>query len=165
MGDLAKAGAISRPSLYLLYANKEELFRAVVIRYCKNAEKLADKKIEAGQDVEEQLKGVMQIWVVDPFIEIGRSPESGEIYEAGYTFANDLRGQFSQTYLKQVESILNNSNLVNAKTVEQHGFSIHRVAEMMVHSTLGLKREVRNLEQLESLLADIRRWNLALLCS
>jgi len=165
MGDLAEAGEISRPALYLLYANKEEIFRAVITRYYENAEKLAYKRIESSEDVEQQLKGVMQTWVVEPFIEINRSPEAGEIYEAGYAFADDLRDQFSQIYMKQVESVLHNSSLVHLKTVQQHGLSIRRVAEMMVHSTLGLKRELRDLEKLESLLADIRRWNLALLCS
>lgn len=165
MGDLAEAGEISRPALYLLYANKEALFRAVITRYCKNAEKLAYERIESSEDVEQQLKGVMQTWVVEPFIEINRSPEAGEIYEAGYAFADDLREQFGKIYINQVESVLNNSSLVHPKTVQKLGFSIRRVAEMMVHSTLGLKRELRDLEKLESMLSDIRRWNLVLLCS
>ena len=128
MGDLAKAGELSRPALYLLYANKEEIFRAVITRYCKNAEKLAYERIELSDDVEQQLKGVMQTWVVEPFIEINRSPEAGEIYEASYAFADDLRGQFGKIYINQVEWVLNNSDMIHLKTVQKHGFSIRRVA-------------------------------------
>ncbi|NWK55813.1 TetR/AcrR family transcriptional regulator [Verrucomicrobiaceae bacterium N1E253] len=160
MGDLAGAAEMSRPALYLLYANKEEIFRAVIENYCEQSECLAAQRVADAGSLEERLASLMLTWVVEPYEEISKSPEAGEIYEAGYAFAEDLHRRFSETYTAQIEAVLQASEEVDEQRVRAAGFSIRRVAEMLASSSLGLKREVRERGLLLPLLEDMRRWYL-----
>lgn len=163
MKDLADAVEMSRPALYLLYANKEEIFRAVICRYFNQASQLSETSWQKQEGLTNQLAAVMQIWVVDPYIEISASPEARDIYEAGFTFAVDLKEEFTQRYASQLEEVLNQSRQIKAKWRPRQGLAIQQIAELMARSTLGLKREVRELDQLLVLLDTTRQIHVAAL--
>lgn len=155
MGDLAEAAEISRPALYLLYANKEDIFRAVVTRYFDLVSERSDERVKAAACLDDKLEAAMQTWVVDPYIEVSSSPEAGEIYEAGYTFAEDLREQYTQSFAKQILHILSSSDRLDPEMIQQRACSIERVAMLMAKSSLGLKRESKDVTQLVQLLQDM----------
>lgn len=157
MKDLADAGEMSRPALYILYANKEEVFRAVISRYLNQATKLSETSWQEQEGLTEQLAAVMQIWVVDPYIEISSSPEARDIYEAGFTFAEDLKEEFTQRYAGQLEDVFNQSSPMMIKQRPRQGLEFHQIAELMARSTIGLKQEVRQLDQLLMLLDTTRQ--------
>lgn len=156
MGDLAQAAEVSRPALYLLYANKEDIFRAVVERYCRLAENRAEERMAEVSGVSHKLEQLMLTWVVDPYVEISQSPEAGEIYEAGYSFAVDLKERFTEIYLDQIKKVLALGHDAQSGSEPAHKLSSVRVAELLAHSSLGLKREARDLDHLQALLADMR---------
>ena len=163
MGDLAEAAKISRPALYLLYANKEEIFRAVAVRYFSQVSEIGEQRIATASCLDEKLEAVMQTWVVDTYNEISGSPDAADIYEAGYTIAQDLRKQFSKRYANQILEILKSSEHLDPEMIAQRVCPLERVAILIARSTLGLKREVENLNQLKQHLQDLRKLHLTAL--
>ena len=155
MGDLAEAAEMSRPALYLLYANKEAIFRAVIVRYFNQAKCLAEQRVIGCSGLADKLAAVMNVWVVDAYIEITRSAEAGEIYEAGHSFAQDVKVEFSDVYTSQILKILTESDEIDTAALKLRGLTLERVANILSCSTTGLKREVQDLEQLKTLLEDI----------
>ena len=156
MGDLAKAAEMSRPALYLLYANKEDIFRSVIIRYFNRAKSLAEKRISECVQLSEKLTAVMEVWVEDSYSEVSSSAEVGDIYEAGHSFAEDLKDQFCDLYAAQILEIFKQSDEVDQSLLKRRGVNLERLAELLARSSLGLKREVRDLEHLQSLLKEMR---------
>ena len=163
MGDLAEAANISRPALYLLYANKEEIFRAAVIRYFSHVSEIGEQRIASASSLDEKLEAVMHTWVVDTYNEISGNPDAADIYEAGYTIAQDLRKQFSKRYANQILEILKSSEHLDPEMIAQRVCPLERVAILIARSTLGLKREVENLNQLKQHLQDLRKLHLTAL--
>jgi len=161
MGDLAKAAEMSRPALYLLYANKEEVFRAVIVRYFNQAKQRAELQVSKCSGLSEKLAAVMAVWVEDSYAEVSGSAAAGEIYETGHSIAEDLKNQFCDLYASQILSILVESDDVDESSLLLRGLSLEQVAELIARSTLGLKREVRDLDQLQALLNDTRKIHLS----
>ncbi len=163
MGDLAKASEMSRPALYLLYANKEEVFRAVIVRYFNEAKQRAELAVAECSGLSDKLAALMAVWVEDSYAEVAGSPAAGEIYETGHSIAEDLKNQFCDLYASQILSVLMESDEVDHASLESRGLILDRVAELLARSTLGLKREVRDLDQLQTLLSDTRKIHMAAL--
>lgn len=164
MGDLAEAAEMSRPALYLLYRNKEDIFRAVIVRYYNQAKREAEQRVCVCSGLSEKLASVMEVWVENPYVEVAGSSKAGEIYEAGHSFAEDLRGQFTDCYASQILKVLTESDEVEHASLKLRGLSLDRIAAFLARSTLGLKREVQDLAQLQTLLEDTRKIAFYTLC-
>lgn len=168
MGDLAEAAGISRPALYLFYANKEALFRGVVVRYFEQLAERASQRVGTlgPASLEARIEALMETWVVEPFVEVHRSDSVSEIYEAGHTLAEDLRERFTEVFAGQIESVLSGAvehGVVNEQDLKRSGFPLDRIAAMIARSSLGLKREVADLSELKQVLNDQCRWNCRIL--
>lgn len=90
MGDIAREIGWSRPALYLVFANKEEIFRSVVLRYC--ADSLAEirrRTAEAGS-LAERLEVATEVWFVEPFRLTAQAPDAKELVDAGHSVASDI---------------------------------------------------------------------------
>lgn len=160
MGEIAELAGMSRPALYLIYANKEEVFRAVVASYHGGWQHLAEQRLLGCEGLEAKLESLARTWVVEPYVELMASPEASELFEAGHALAPDIRSVFIESYMVQLEGVLRTSEEVDVAAVEGRGFSLGRVVELIAKITVGLKREVGSVEELESMLADVRRWQM-----
>lgn len=89
MTDIAEAAAISRPALYLVFKNKEEIFVGVFRQWID--ETLAE--IAAGMAAyaapEEKLEYAFEIWTVRPFDMMMASPEAKALIECSFDFTQD----------------------------------------------------------------------------
>jgi len=160
MSDLAKAAGMSRPALYLIYPNKEAIFRAVITRYYKQTKLLSEQKIQASHTLDEKLTASMKIWIEASYQEIAGSPEENEIYEMGYTIIEDLKESLIQLFIDQLQQILENSPEIPPKRFSEIGLTSHGLAELIAQTCVGLRREAKTLEQLQSWLHDLRHIHL-----
>ena len=76
MGEIARAAGMSRPALYLEFANKEDIFTAVLRRYSDDLLSEIQAGLKARNTPADQLMFVCDIWVVRPFemVQQGRLP-------------------------------------------------------------------------------------------
>ena len=163
MGDIAQAAEMSRPAVYLVYPNKEEIFRGVVIRSCEEFRALATKRVEAAGSLAEKLWAVMEPWVVEPYKVIARSPEAEELYELAYSFASDIKDQATALYEGQLAEVIGSSPEVDPDKLRERELSVELVARLLALSTLELKRPVESLVELKRLLKATVRIYVAVL--
>ncbi len=62
MEDLARAAGISRPSLYLLFPGKEELFEAVIDELWQETLRVYEAKLPKLKTMEQRLRFCLQYW-------------------------------------------------------------------------------------------------------
>lgn len=163
MGDIAAGAEMSRPAVYLVYRNKEEIFRAVVTRYFEEAQQRAERRIAAKESLEEKLAAVLKTWVVEPYQLISRSPEAAELHEIAFSFAADLREQMTESFEGQLTAVMQDSPEVDEPRLRGMDLDVAVVARLMARSSPELKRSVKSLAELERLLATMLRVNLLVL--
>ncbi|MDP0492129.1 MAG: helix-turn-helix domain-containing protein [Verrucomicrobiota bacterium JB023] len=153
MGDIAKKAGMSRPSLYLVFSNKEDIFRAAITRkeeeFCEDTE----RKLQQQSGLQERLYTVLETWLLEPYEMIRTSPESEELLSFAYTFAPDLRRQM----LERMESqILLAMDVVNTKKPisSQNGSKLttKSLSRLIALSTVEMKHSVQDAKELRELL-------------
>jgi AcrR family transcriptional regulator len=74
MSDIAQASQMSRPTLYASFANKEDIFAALVLRQCARNEAATAARLPAAEGLAAQLACLFEIWVVEPAASVIDSP-------------------------------------------------------------------------------------------
>ncbi len=151
MADLAEAAHMSRPSLYLIFPSKEQVFRAVVARVF--ASMLADIRqgISRFPTAEEKLTFACEIWCVRPFEMILASPDARDLLESSYEFAAEITTKAAREFLSILAEILD--PLVRRQN-KVHLPSI-RIAELLVSALPGFKGSAESAPQLRALIAAL----------
>jgi AcrR family transcriptional regulator len=89
MEDIAKGAGMSRPALYLHYAGKEDIFKALVRRHFAQAEQAVSLVLAAGAGPEKTLLGVLHAIDGDAAEAMLNSPHADEILTAESGFDQD----------------------------------------------------------------------------
>lgn len=163
MGDIAGAAEISRPAVYLLYPNKEEIFRAVIVRFFERSLLTGQKRVNRADSLEGRIRAVLETWVIDPYKVICQSPQAGELYESTYSFTADLRQRVLQLFETQLTQVFDESPEVDSAALARLGLSTEQIACLLAHGTLDLKRWVSNLAELDALVETAVRIHMAVL--
>src|SRR5271156_1332687 len=87
MNDIAEAAGVSRPALYVLFKNKEEIFVGVFLQWVDETIVLIKKELEKSGTPEQKLMQAFEIWTVRPFEMLMASPEAKELVECSFAFA------------------------------------------------------------------------------
>ncbi len=82
MADVAEGAGMSRPALYQYYANKDEIFRAVLQRVLARAADDAIAALDAPGSLEQQLDGFLQRWFGDLIEQLHGTEHGAELVEA-----------------------------------------------------------------------------------
>ena len=98
MADVAKAAGMSRPSLYLLYPGKEQLYSAVI--HLDNKEAFQDI-CNATKDTDtlaQKLGVALERWVAQSWDLERANPDAGGFFDYSFSAVQEIYAQF-QTYL------------------------------------------------------------------
>jgi len=106
MGDLASAAGISRPALYLLYCNKEEVFAAVLQAFMTRALAEIHEGLAARPSAEEKLRFAFEVWAVRPFGLLMATPDAKELIDCGLEFARKAIDQATAAFEAELSTIL-----------------------------------------------------------
>lgn len=98
MNDIAEAAGVSRPALYVLFKNKEEIFIAAYLRWVD--EKIAQVEAAMAQTglPKDKLARAFEIWAVGPFELTMASPAAQELLDTNFAFAQTARKQGDATF-------------------------------------------------------------------
>ena len=152
MNDIAEAAGISRPALYILFKNKEQIFSGVFLRWVEETVAVIEKGMAALTAPEEKIEYAFEIWTVAPFAMVVKSPEARELIECSFTFAQD---SLNQGY-KKFESVI---LPVVTKLAETHPARKHMSPETIVHvlasAARGFKQTATTPAELRLLIKDL----------
>lgn len=153
MGDIADKAAMSRPSLYLVFPNKEDIFRGVIARKMEEFWRDTEAKLSKSRDVREGLEAVLETWVAEPCEMIHTSPESDELMEFAYSFAPDLRKQMLEMMEQQFLQAIRIGAPSKSSSAGESRLNDSVVARLIAVSTTEMKHSAADMAEVRKLLA------------
>jgi AcrR family transcriptional regulator len=147
MSDLAKEAGISRPTLYSVFASKEEVFNAVAEQMMDQALAEIRERVAGPGTLGVKLGQVFEIWVVRGYELIHQAPDAKELIECTQEFSQDV---IEKAYA-EIEAILASVIGPYASSEEQS----QQLARTLVASARGIKETARDVDDLRELLTGL----------
>ena len=151
MEDIARQVGLSRPTLYLTFANKEAIFRAVV---ASGHEQILGE-IQAGLSTKHSLAGQLEhafeVWSVQPFDMVARSPAAKELTTSSFDFASDLFDGSSESLTALLAQVIR-AAVTEPGTLQP---SARDRARVLVAAAHGFKSTARDTQDMRRLIHDL----------
>lgn len=126
LDDIAKTARLSRPLIYLVFKNKEDIFRATYDYVLTGAFEHADKAASARASKAERLMGVMDALLLTPWQKVSGHPMSSEFYDECSTLNPEVTQRHERAVMKHATSILGDKDL----------------AEVFALATIGIQEDL-----------------------
>lgn len=152
IGDIAEQAEVSRPAIYLEFANKEVLFRAVLLRYYRKLQARAAQRLRSAGTLRERLGAVLRIWSAEVYEFASGSPEGQELRLQAVRFTADVRQQGLRMFEGQVDEAIRGSTEVAGGAVDERALNLPLLAPFIVASSRGLEQAVTSQQELKRLL-------------
>jgi AcrR family transcriptional regulator len=144
MGDIAREAGMSRPALYLLFANKEALFQALAHSLLEEGLAAAGAAWPAGAPAHPGLRDALLAKELPIFRLLKSSPHADEILSANSRLLGEMHGRFEARFAALLTQRL------AAADIAEPG----ETAALVAHALHGLK--TANAGE-EGFLADVER--------
>lgn len=161
MGDLAAAAGLSRPALYLVFCNKEEVFEAVLRSFTARTLEEVRQGLDARPTPLEKLRFAFELWAVRPFGFFEASPELREPLHGGLAFAKGAIDQAVADFEALLVDIL--GPLGAAAPVK--ALSPDQIARVLTRAVHGFKESAKDPEELRAMIEGLLAMVLASLRS
>ena len=106
MEDIAQGAGLSRPALYLVFPNKEAVFREVVRVGLDEIEERIEQGLTDLPGPAERLRHVLDVSLVASFELVARSPAAAELLHASFDFVGELFERHDQHVTEVLARIL-----------------------------------------------------------
>lgn len=148
MNDIGEAAGVSRPALYVVFKNKEEIFNGVIRQWVD--ETMTD--IEHGMALlatpEEKLERAFEIWTVAPFEMTLGSPEAKELIECSFDFAQDSLRQGYEKFEATIVPVL-------ASLAGKQRMRPETIAHILASAVRGFKQTAASKAELRFLIKEL----------
>jgi AcrR family transcriptional regulator len=159
MQDIADEVGISRPALYLVFPNKEEVFKAAVLQLANESLALIRAGLPRLTSVRSRLAHAFELWTVYPFEIMLKSPDARDLVECGQGFAHDVIAKTSA----QFEAILVEILAPLKASAKSIGLSTPQIAHLLATSVHGFKEPAASVEELRALIDGLLKLTLSAL--
>lgn len=157
MDDIAQGVGISRPALYLVFPNKEAVFRDVVQAGLENLLEEIERGLAHQHSLADQLAHVFQVSSVQSFELVSRAPAASELMNASFDFVKEL----FDSYERRQTDIL--ARLIRAAVREPDALqpSAHARARIMISAAHGFKSKAKDVQEMKAFIGDLVRMTVA----
>ena len=152
MGEIAEEAEISRPAVYLEFANKEAVFRAMLLHYYEQRRARAAQRLRSAATLRERLGVVLQVWSVEIYERLNGSPEGRDLRLRAISATSDVRHQGLRMFEDQVDEAIRRSTEVEGGAVDGRALDLPLLAPLIVASSRGLEQAATSQQQLKRLL-------------
>lgn len=159
IGDIAKAAQLSRPSLYARYANKDEVYAAVLELYVHRMMGDLQTAWATCDTLDQKLDRVWDISIRPSFEMLTANPDASDVIEGSQTPAGQIA--MAATTAKVVALFTDILTPYNA-TLNARGQSPEHLAVFIEQSKLMMLRSAKNMADLKSQFATLKAATLAL---
>lgn len=159
MQDIADEAGISRPALYLIFPNKEEIFKAGFVWMTGESMKVIRQGLAQLPDVEERLNFAFEVWTVRPFEMMLSTPDAKDLIDCTHGFARETGLRISAEFEALLVEILAPVSYQPHSAV----LPVEQVAHLLAASIHGFKESCATVEELRGMVAGLIRLTLAAL--
>jgi AcrR family transcriptional regulator len=152
MNDIAEAAGMSRPALYVLFKNKEEIFIAAFLRWVDETIAQVEAAMAQTASPKEKLARAFEIWAVGPFELTTASPAAQELVDCNFMFAQAARKQGDATFEATIAPVVANlSETIPAASRIAPG----RIAHVLVGAVRGFKQASATPDDMRRLIDEL----------
>jgi AcrR family transcriptional regulator len=151
MGDLASAAGVSRPALYLLYCNKEQVFEAVLRNFVTQALVEIHEGLASRTSPDEQLRFAFEVWAVRPFGLLMSTPDAKELIDCSFEFAREAIDQGTAAFEAELAAIF---APLHAQAPDQ-ALSPGQIARILTRAVHGFKESAQDQENLRAMIEGL----------
>ena len=140
MGDLAAAAGISRPALYLLFRNKEDVFRSCAEWLLDLACRTAEQALQASSTpFPERLVVAVEERFIFLYQRLHLLPHAQELLDLGSTIAPDITHHMEVRTLDALTHAVAEADARGELALQRVGLSARVWAELLISGLHGLK--------------------------
>jgi AcrR family transcriptional regulator len=156
MGDIAEAASVSRPALYVLFRNKEEIFTAVFMHWVEETMAAIEREMAVREAPAQKLLCAFELWTVQPFEMMIGSAEVKELIECSFDFAQESLRRGNQMFEAAIAPVV---ALLAARHPVRAPLPPEQIAQILASAARGFKQTAFNAAELRLLIE-----NLLMLC-
>jgi AcrR family transcriptional regulator len=157
MADIADAAGLSRPALYLLFKNKNDIFRAGFEMFVEELLAAMEAVLAGDADLPDRVADAVIAGMVTPFREIVDTPHGAELFDAKQALAEDLGDDWFARMQGLIAGAMDRAVAGGDMTLPD-GASTTAVARLLVNGLEGIKHRThlaKGSEQEMRLLVDL----------
>ena len=152
MNDIAEAAGMSRPALYVLFKNKEEIFIAAYLRWVDETIAQVEAAMARTVTPKDKIARAFDIWAVGPFEMTMASLAAQELVDCNFAFAQAARELGDATFEAMIAPVV-------AKLSETRpGASCiapGRIAHVLVSAARGCKQTSATPDDMRRLIDEL----------
>ena len=149
VNDIAEKAKVSRQTIYNLFGNKEDVYRAAILHmgtlWCAKAR----EKLEPATDLSEQLDAVFDVFCVDGFTFSRANDDTMDMLTEVRLVAPDALAAFNALFKELFVEVFT----PHETAIVQSGLSVDQLADRVEIACRGMKREATSLDHLRTLIA------------
>jgi TetR/AcrR family transcriptional regulator, regulator of autoinduction and epiphytic fitness len=139
MDDIAREAEIGKGTIYLSFASKEEVFRALSQRLVERM--LADAEAASSRpgSAADKLAAMHAAWFGTYVETVRQSPHAAELLDAKQRLSADLVAHSASRYKRLVCDVLTDADAAGELDLEPAGLTADTAAELLIASARGLE--------------------------
>jgi len=153
MADIATAADMSRPALYLLFANKTDIFRSLSERF--HARTLEAAKIVLAKKpapLKTRIASAVTARMTPLYALVHDSPHGSELFDVIQSISADLNADADNKFLEMLTQELQSSLKTKTITGGPDNLAARELAQLFIASAKGLKHFAFSAKDYENLL-------------
>ena len=140
---VAREAGISRAAVYLHFANKEELFRALVTDLHARALAAASAAADAGGDLGERLTAVLLAKTARFFELLRASDHAEEFLDENHRQCGAISAAFAAKHARLLSRVIAGAAAAHEISLSAPGVSAPQIAELLLDTAEGIKARNR----------------------
>jgi AcrR family transcriptional regulator len=137
MDDIAQRAGMSRAALYLLFPNKEAIFRTLSEQLHDAALARAEAALRSDEPLEQRLVGAFEGKHLELFELVQRGAHGGELMDLSHGLGADIAQRTEDAFLKLLTAAFHQAAAQGALDLKQLGLEAPGCADLLMHAAQG----------------------------
>lgn len=144
MDDIARAAEMSRPSLYLLFRNKTEIYRAIAGQHLEHSAICAEAVLRQEGPFAARMMAMIDKCLIGMMRQIAESPHGAEILDMKSSLAGDIVADWKRRLGALIEATIEAEAGAKGVDLQARGVSAELLATLLLDGLEGMKSRIRD---------------------